>query len=101
MLILVGTVWPILGIPFSILSALAIPKDSWRWLALLLLPGLLFAVHYLFILPWCAANGNLAAAVVFALMIGAMLLYYPVIIVLAGLWAFRQISSRVGQAESN
>ncbi len=97
MLVILGTLWPLLGIPISILLALAIPKAPWRWVALLAAPGLLFAVHYLFVLPWCAANGNLAAAVVFALMIGAMVLYYPVIIVLAGLWAFRQLSSRPGK----
>jgi hypothetical protein len=43
----------------------------------------------------------MAAAVVFALMIGAMMLYYPVIIVLAGLWAFRQLSSRFEQPKPN
>jgi hypothetical protein len=101
MLVLIGTVWPLLGIPLCILLALAIPQATWRWLALLVAPGLLFAVHYLLILPWCAANGNMAAAVVFALMIGAMMLYYPVIIVLAGLWAFRQLSSRFEQPKPN
>jgi hypothetical protein len=45
------------------------------------------------VLPFCLQDGNLLAAVVFGGMIVGGAIYFPAIIVMAGLWFFRQIFS--------
>jgi hypothetical protein len=93
MLIVLGTLWPLIGMPLAIVSSLIIPRLLWRWIALLVAPGVVFALHAYWVLPWYLNGGNLLAAVIYGLMIMFLMIYYPLVMVLAGLWAFRQLSA--------
>lgn len=62
MLTIVGTLWPLLGFPASILLASMTPSPAWRWAALLAAPALVCATHYWIVLPACLKDGNMLAA---------------------------------------
>ena len=83
MFVLLGTVWPLIGIVIALSIAMAIPPGSWRWVCLTLGPAFVIASHYLFVLPHVLADGNLLAAVIFGLMIGFGVLYYPILLIVA------------------
>lgn len=90
MLTILGTFWPVVGLPASILLASMITSPAWRWAALLNAPGAVFAIHYWFVLPACLQDGNLLAAVIFGLMILVAAIYFPAVLVLATLWFVRR-----------
>lgn len=94
MLTIVGTLWPLLGFPASILLASMTPSPAWRWAALLAAPALVCATHYWIVLPACLKDGNMLAAVVFALMMMAGAIYFPVVIIMAALWFVRRAAGR-------
>lgn len=90
MLTIIGTLWPLVGLPASILLASMTRHPAWRWAALLGAPALVYAIHCSVVLPFCLKDGNLLAAVIFGGMIMVGAIYFPAIIVMAGLWLFRQ-----------
>ena len=76
-LIILGTVWPIAAFPLVVLSASLAP-DGWKHGVLLLSgPAIVCLLHENYVLPHVLRGGNLFAAVVYGLLIAAMVLYYP------------------------
>lgn len=90
MMTIFGTLWPIVGLPASILLASMTRAPAWRWAAMLGGPAMVYAIHYWIVLPSCLQDGNLLAAVIFGGMILFGAIYFPVIIVLAVLWFVRR-----------
>ena len=90
MLTILGTLWPLVGLPASIILASMMKASAWRWAALLGTPALVYVIHYWLVLPFCLQDGNLLAAVVFGGMLVVGAIYFPAIIVMAGLWFFRR-----------
>jgi len=96
-LVILGSLWPLLGFPFAVTAATQVRRPGWRWAALCVLPALVCAVHYLFVLPRCLPNGNLMAAVVFGLLALAAGIYFPVLVVLGALAYLRRGAGSDGQ----
>jgi hypothetical protein len=90
MLTMIGTLWPVVGLPASILLASMTGSTAWRWAALIGAPALVYAVHYWIVLPACLQDGNLLAAVIFGAMIMAGAIYFPVVLAMATLWFVRR-----------
>jgi hypothetical protein len=72
MLTIIGTLWPIAGLPASIFLASMTSSPAWRWAALLGAPAAGYAIHY-----WIGM-----------ILVGAI--YFPVIIIMAVLWFVRR-----------
>jgi len=85
MLTMIGTLWPLVALPVSILLASRTRASAWRWAALIGAPASVYAIHYWLVLPFCLQDGNLLAAVMFGGMIAVGAIYFPAIIVAAGL----------------
>ena len=90
MLTIIGTLWPIAGLPASIFLASMTSSPAWRWAALLGAPAAVYAIHYWIVLPSCLQDGNLLAAVIFGGMILVGAIYFPIIIIMAVLWFVRR-----------
>lgn len=99
MLMIVGTFWPLLGLPLAILLASIASAPAWRLAALMVLPALVYTIHYWLVLPWCLRDGNLLAAVIFGGMLAVGAIYFPTIIVMTVVWLVRK-TFRSGVAAS-
>lgn len=78
-LILIGTVWPVLGFCLALLIASVLP--GWkRWLMLFLGPVIFLLPCYLFA-DQIAYNGNMLFVALFGIACVAAIVYYPVIMV--------------------
>lgn len=90
MLTILGSLWPIVGLPASILLASMTRSPAWRWAALLGAPAAVCVIHYWIVLPSCLQDGNLLAAVIFGGMILVGAIYFPAVIIMAVLWFVRR-----------
>lgn len=78
-LILIGTIWPVLG--FSLALLIASVLSGWkRWVMLLLGPVIILSPCYLFA-DLIAYNGNMLFVALFAIAFVVAIVYYPVIII--------------------
>lgn len=76
-LILLGTVWPVLG--FCLALFIASVLDGWkRWLMLFAGPVIILSPCYLFA-EQIAYNGNMLFVALFGIVYVAVIVYYPVI----------------------
>ena len=87
-LILVGTIWPVVGFCLALLIASVLP--GWkRWLMLFVGPVVFLLPCYLFA-DQIAYNGNMLFVALFAIAYVVAIVYYPVIMITGIVLLMRQ-----------
>jgi len=85
---LVGVFFPVIGLAATFLGAWICGPGPLRWLILVAGPALVFLV-YAGLFEWIGAVGHMLAVVIFLGLVCFLVLYYPVLLVVAVLIRMR------------